>query len=203
MNQIEKGMHGERILALSAGPAGAGESRTIRNVAITLLVVVPLVAFYLAMWKFWFTSDFLASLAAAAQQSVVSGSGIGLFEVVKPSDQLGIISTNYFLGIPIYNTVVGSIIPYHAISFAYIGILGLTTWGRLTYQLSMRTILTRLWGLFGAIWFAVFAAGQFSSASIDAYIAVGFLANLILAGFTAPFLLVSIARKLRGGEKKI
>jgi len=63
-------MHGGRILALPTGPAGAGESRTTRNIAITLLVVVPLVAMYLAMWKFWFTSDFLASLAAAAQQSL-------------------------------------------------------------------------------------------------------------------------------------
>jgi len=199
LSQIENETHGGRILALPTGPAGAGESRTTRNLAITLLVVVPLVAIYLAMWKFWFTSDFLASLYAAAQQSVVSGSGIGLFEVVKPSDQLGIVSTNYFFGIPIYNTVVGSIIPYHAISFVYIGLLGVTVWGRLSFHLSMRSILTRLWGLFGAIWFAVFAAGQFSSASIDAYITVGFIANIILAGFTACFLLVSIPRKLRGG----
>src|SRR5437016_13616182 len=131
-------MHGGRILALPTGPAGAGESRTTRNLAITLVVVVPLVVIYLAMWKFWFTTDFLVSLYTAAQQSVVSASGVGLFEVVKPSDQLGIVSTNYFLGIPTYNSVIGSIIPYHAISFVYIGILGLTTWGRLTYQMPMR-----------------------------------------------------------------
>jgi len=199
MNQIENDARAGRILALPTGPAGAGESRTTRNLAITLIVVVPLVAIYLAAWKFWFTSDFLASLYVSAQQSVASGSGIGLFEVVKPSDQLGTISTNYFFGIPIYNTIVGSIIPYHAISFVYIGILGLTTWGRLSYHMPMRAILTRLWGLFGGIWFAVFAAGQFSSASIDAYITVGFVANIILAGFTACFLLVSIPRKLRGG----
>src|SRR5207249_3642464 len=86
LNQIENEMHGGRILALPTGPAGAGESRTTRNIAITLLVVVPLVAMYLAMWKFWFTSDFLASLAAAAQQSVVSGSGIGLFADVLLAD---------------------------------------------------------------------------------------------------------------------
>jgi len=199
LNQIENEAHGGRILALPTGPAGAGESRTTRNIAITLLVVVPLVAIYLAMWKFWFTSDFLASLYVSAQQSVATASGAGLFEVVKPSDQLGIVSTNYFLGIPMYNTIVGSIIPYHAISFAYIGILGLTTWGRLSYHMPMRTILARLWGLFGAIWFVVFAAGEFSASGIEAYITVGFVANVILAGFTASFLLVSIPRKLRGG----
>ncbi len=199
MNQIENEVRGGRILALPTGPAGAGESRITRNLAITLLVVVPIVAMYLAAWKFWFTSDFLASLYVAAQQSSASASAIGLFEVVKPSDQLGIVSTNYFLGIPVYNTLVGSIIPYHAISFVYIGILGITTWGRLTYHMPLRAIVTRLWGLFGAIWFVVFAAGEFSASGLDAYITVGFVANVVLAGFTAAFLLVSIPRKLRGG----
>ena len=202
MNQIENQMHRGRILALPTGPAEAGESRTTRNLAITLLVVVPLVAIYLAMWKFWFTSDFLASLAAAATQSSASGAAVGLFEVVKPSDQLGIVSTNYFLGIPVYNTLLGSIVPYHAISFFYIGILGLTTWGRLNYHLPMGKILARLWVLFGGLWLAIFAAAEFATWSIDAYITVGFIANIILAGFTACFLLVSIVRKLKGGEKK-
>src|SRR5712692_2812221 len=134
MNPIENQEPLGRLHALPTGPAGAGGSPRTRNVAVALLVVAPLIAIYLAMWKFWFTSDFLTSLAATIQQSTVSLGGAGLFEVVKPSDQLGIVSTNYFLGIPIYNTIVGSIIPYHAISFFYIGVLGLTTWGRISYH---------------------------------------------------------------------
>ncbi len=205
MSQIENREPQGRLRALPGAPAGLGEAQTIRNLAITLMVVMPLVAIYLAMWKFWFTSDFLSSLAASATQSSLTGgtsvSAAGLFEIVKPSDQLGIVSTNYFFGIPIYNTVVGSIIPYHAISFLYIGLLGLSTWGRLTFHTSTRTILARLWTFFGAIWFAVFATAEFSSASIDAYITVGFIANIILAGFTACFLLGKGIMKLKGGEK--
>jgi hypothetical protein len=201
MSQIENKALRGRLRALPTPPVGGmGEPQAMRNLALTLLVIAPIIAIYLAIWKFWFTSDFLASLAASATQSTTAGSAMGLFEVVKPSDQLGMVSTNYFLGIPIYNTVVGSIIPYHAISFLYIGILGLTTWGRLNFHTSMRTILTRLWTFFGAIWFAVFAAAEFSTASIDAYITVGFIANIILAGFTACFLLVRALGKLRGGE---
>jgi hypothetical protein len=198
MNKIENEARGGRILALPAGPSAAGGSQITRNLVVTFLVVLPLVAIYLAMWKFWFTSDFLASLAATVQQSTVSLGAAGLFEVVKPSDQLGIVSTNYFLGIPIYNTIVGSIIPYHAVSFFYIGVLGFATWGRLTFHLSVRKILSRLWVFFGATWLAIFAAATFSSGSIDAFITIGLIANIILAGFTACFLLLSAIRKLRG-----
>ena len=39
-----------------------------------------------------------------------------------PSDQLGIASTHNFLGIPVYNMVIGSFISYHGISFVYFGL---------------------------------------------------------------------------------
>jgi len=40
------------------------------KLAATLLRGVPVIAICLAIREFWFTSDFLASLAAAAQQSL-------------------------------------------------------------------------------------------------------------------------------------
>ena len=169
---------------------------------MTVAVIAPIVVIYLAIWKFWLTTDFLSSIAASTQQpSVASGSAVGLIEVVKPSDQLGLVLSRSFMGIPIYNSILGSLVPYHAISFMYIGILGLTTWVRVTSRPSVRTILTRLWTLFGAVWFTVFAMAELSSAAVEAYISVGFIANMLLAGFTACFLLVSLVRKLRGGEK--
>src|SRR5712691_2381921 len=92
MKPIENQEPRGRLHALPNGPAGAGGSPRTRNIAITLLVIAPIIGIYLAMWKFWFTGDFLTSLAAAATQSTVSGSAAGLFEVVKPSDQLGLVS---------------------------------------------------------------------------------------------------------------
>ncbi len=186
---------------LNNGAGGAAVTRA-RSLAVTVAVIAPLVVIYLSIWKFWLTSDFLSSIAASTQPApVVSGSAVGLFEVVKPSDQLGVVMSRSFMGIPIYNSILGSLVPYHAMSFMYIGILGLTTWVRVTSRPSTRTILTRLWTLFGAVWFTVFAMAELSSAAVDAYISVGFVANMILAGFTACFLLVSLVRKLRGGEK--
>ncbi len=203
MSLFNNGGRREGLRALDLGGSAGGASATrARSIALTLAVIAPIVVIYLAIWKFWLTSDFLSSIAASAQQpSVVSGSAVGLLEVVKPSDQLGIVMTRSFIGIPVYNSILGSLVPYHAMSFMYIGILGLTTWVRVTSRPSMRTILTRLWTLFGAVWFTVFAMAELSSAAVDAYISVGFVANVILAGFTACFLLVSLVRKLRGGEK--
>ena len=203
MNLFSNGGRRKGLRALDVGGSTGGASATrARSLALTLVVIAPIIVIYLAIWKFWLTSDFLSSVAAAAQPApVASGSAVGLFEVVKPSDQLGVIMTRSFMGIPIYNSILGSLVPYHAMSFMYIGVLGLTTWVRVTSRPSVRTILTRLWTLFGAVWFTVFAMAELSSAAVEAYISVGFVANLILAGVTACFLLVSLVRKLRGGEK--
>jgi len=70
---------------LSGAPVVAGESRIKRNLDATLVMVAPVIVICLAIWKFFLMSDFLASLAATAQQSTAFGSSIGLFEVVKPS----------------------------------------------------------------------------------------------------------------------
>ena len=203
MSLFSNGGRRQTLRAIDVGGSAAGAPATrARSLALTLVVIAPIVVIYLAIWKFWLTSDFLSSIAATAQSApVASGSAAGLIEVVKPSDQLGVIMSRSFMVIPIYNSILGSLIPYHAMSFMYIGVLGLTTWVRVTSRPSVQTILTRLWTLFGAVWFTVFAMAELSSAAVDAYISVGFVANLLLAGFTACFLLVSLVRKLRGGEK--
>src|SRR5437773_464937 len=91
---------GLRALDLGGSAGGASATRA-RNLALTVAVIMPIVIIYLAIWKFWLTSDFLSSIAASSQApSAVSGSGVGLIEVVKPSDQLGSILTRSFMGIP-------------------------------------------------------------------------------------------------------
>lgn len=115
-------------------------------------------------------------------------SGANLIDLIVPYDYIGTTFTHYIFGLPVYNTVFGSLIPYHAVFAFYAAVAGSGAYQATTGKRDWWSLIKRLWIIFGVMWY-LFLLGNLAGGS-DIIVALGqitFLAQTVLAVVTVPF----------------
>lgn len=164
------------------------------NALVTSVILVAgLFIGYDIYWRFMLAlvNGQLPALVANVPNYILPPTaGANLIDLVVPYDYIGTTFTHYVLGLPVYNTVFGSLVPYHLTFAFYAAVAGAGGYQAASKKRDWWSLIKLLWIIFGVMWY-LFLLGNLMGGS-DIIVALGqitFLAQSVLAIITIPFVL--------------